>query len=128
MRQKLDITLVYVEDDPSIREEMEIFLGVRVKKLVVAANGLEGLELIEKENPDIIITDIQMPVMDGIEMIQKLHEKGNIAPVIALTAFSKSDTRLETIMSVGFCSCLGKPINPYDLEAQIKKQIDKGGE
>ena len=87
--------VLYVEDEELIREEMEYFLNKYVKKLYTASNGQEGLELFRTINPDIIITDIQMPIMDGLEMLKQMDRKG--IPVIVTTAYSDIDFFLEAI-------------------------------
>lgn len=76
-----NITLLYVEDDEMTLEEISFFLKKYVKKLIVAKNGEEGLELFKEHNPDMVITDIQMPIMNGLEMSKKILE---INPIFQL--------------------------------------------
>ena len=64
------ISVLYVEDDDITREELVFFLENKVRELYVAKNGQEGFELFEKHQPDLIITDIQMPVMTGTKIIR----------------------------------------------------------
>lgn len=66
-----NLDILYVEDDDSTREELEYFLSTKVNNLYVGKNGQEGYDLFISENPDLIITDIQMPVLNGIEMLKK---------------------------------------------------------
>ncbi len=90
-----NVTLIYVEDEEIIREEVEFFLSQYIKNIYTAMNGEEGLALYKEVNPDIIITDIQMPKMNGLEMIKKINNK-NI-PIIITTAFSDMEFLLEAI-------------------------------
>jgi YesN/AraC family two-component response regulator len=69
--------VLYVEDDEMQRENLKIFLKRRVGKLYMAENGKEGFKVFEEQNPDIIITDLKMPVMDGIEMSKKIRDNNN---------------------------------------------------
>ena len=75
------ITVLYVEDDIEIREELESFFSFRVKELFVAENGSEGLELYKKHQPDIVVTDINMPLMNGIEMLKHIRAIDKNTPV-----------------------------------------------
>lgn len=85
------VTLLYVEDDCSTREQFAIFLNRMVGKLIIAADGQEGLDAFYAHRPDIIITDIQMPVMDGLTMAEKIHGAHPDLPVIFITAHEKSE-------------------------------------
>ena len=63
-----ELTLLYVEDEEEIREQLSRFLRRRVGTLYTAANGKEGLEMFRQHQPDLVITDIEMPIMNGLEM------------------------------------------------------------
>eukprot|EP01029_Cantina_marsupialis_P032403 TRINITY_DN98675_c0_g1_i1.p1 TRINITY_DN98675_c0_g1~~TRINITY_DN98675_c0_g1_i1.p1 ORF type:complete len:428 (-),score=37.44 TRINITY_DN98675_c0_g1_i1:43-1326(-) len=88
-------SVLYVEDEELIRDEMHYFLCKYLKNIYVAKNGQEGLDLFNEVNPDIIITDLQMPVMNGLEML-KLIDNKNI-PVIITTAFSDIEYFMQAI-------------------------------
>jgi PAS domain S-box-containing protein len=127
MNQKQDffyylkkINLLYVEDDDSTREELEFFLQKKVNKLIVAKNGQEGLELFEKHNPDLIITDIQMPILNGIKMIKEIKEKNPNIPVVIITAFNDTDYLFEAI-KLNVTNYLTKPLNLYNLSDTLIK-------
>lgn len=117
MREKLDITLLYVEDDIDIREEMIHLFERHFSCLLVAENGVEALKILQLQTPDIILTDIQMPIMDGIELIKRVKITHADLPVIALTAFNTSDTKIEILKDLGISNCLGKPV---DIPAMIQ--------
>lgn len=123
MREKLDIVLLYVEDDIEIREEMATYLERRVHHLIIAANGVEALHVLEHTKPNLIITDVQMSIMDGIKLIRRIKEMDPNLPIIALTAYNSSDTRLDEIMSLKISECLGKPVDPSILMRTIEKFI-----
>lgn len=120
MRELLNITLLYVEDDPDIRDELSMYLERRIKNLLIAKNGAEALEIMEHEKPDLILTDIQMPIMDGMELIRRVKMVGTQLPIIALTAFNASDSRMDEIMELGTSGCLGKPVEVAKLMEMIK--------
>jgi CheY-like chemotaxis protein len=86
------LTVLYVEDDELTREMYSLFLSGIVGKLIIAKNGAEGLEAYHKHHPDIIITDIMMPVMDGLEMLKQVHTSNTTVPAIILSAVEASDS------------------------------------
>ena len=88
------ITVLYVEDEMIIQEEVKFFCERFIPNFHTASNGQEALEVFKKINPDIIVTDIQMPKMNGIEMIKRLN--CNI-PVIITTAYSDAEFFLQAI-------------------------------
>lgn len=120
-----EISVLYVEDDKNIQEELEYFLSNRVGKLYVANNGKEGLESYEKYQPDLVITDIQMPILDGIKMSEKIKELNPAALIVIITAFNDSNYLFEAI-KLNITSYLTKPLDLkllIDTLAKISKDI-----
>ncbi len=85
------IKVLYVEDEEDIRNEIVDILCLKVQNIFVAQNGQEGYESYLENKPDIIITDIKMPILDGIGMIEKIREIDNDIPIIITSAFADSD-------------------------------------
>jgi len=112
-----NLTCLYVEDDELIRESFLLMIKRYFKEVFVAENGEEGLELYKKYKPDIIISDIRMPKMNGIEMAKKIKESNPDAYIIFITAFSDSDY-LKAAIELGVEGYLNKPI---DRDMLIKK-------
>ncbi len=104
-----ELTVLYVEDDPLLREELAKFLLRRVKKLYLAENGEAGLELFEKNKPDMVLSDVRMPVMDGLKMSEIIKKKSHNTPVILATAYDDSDLLIKAI-DIGVDKFIKKPI------------------
>ena len=117
-----NITILYVEDEITIAEQVKFFFSRFVKGFYVASNGLEGLELYKEINPDIIITDIQMPKMNGLDMIKEIDDK-NI-PVIITTAYSDSSYLLKAI-ELNVDKFVIKPVNLVDLVSDVQRLVLK---
>lgn len=120
------LSLLYVEDDDNTREELEYFLQNKVKNLYVAKNGQEGFDLFEKHQPDLIITDIQMPVMTGTKMIKLIKQINSTIPIVIITAFNDTDYLFEAI-KLNVTNYLTKPLNLFALSevlANIAKNIN----
>jgi YesN/AraC family two-component response regulator len=109
-----EISVLYVEDDDNTREELVFFLENKVKKLYVAKNGQEGLELFEKYQPDLIISDIQMPVMNGTKMVKLIKQVNTTVPIVFITAFNDADNLYEAI-KLNVTNYLTKPLNLFAL-------------
>ena len=90
-----------------------------------AGNGIEGLQQVEEEEPDIIISDIMMPEMDGLEMTRKLKNqlKTSHIPIILLTAKASQEQKLEGLEE-GADSYIPKPFNKRHLQIRVKKLIE----
>lgn len=92
-----------------------------------ASNGEAGLELIARERPDIVVTDIRMPRMDGLEMLRRLREEGCGASVILLTAYSDF-TYAQSALKLGAVDYLLKPFHDGELEAAVQRISGRGRE
>lgn len=116
------LTLLYVEDEASIREEMIEILELDFEDIHVAKNGQEGLEMFQKFHPDIVISDIQMPLMDGITMSQKILSIDSNAKIILTTAFNEQGF-LDKATEAGIKSYINKPVNVSELFETIESLI-----
>ncbi|MFM8333650.1 MAG: diguanylate cyclase domain-containing protein [Candidatus Methylumidiphilus sp.] len=112
------VSVLYVEDDADIREQLRQFLIRRVGGLLTAENGAVGLALFRASQPDIVVTDILMPVMDGLAMVRAIRESAPRLPVIITTAFNETDFLLQAI-DLAVDAYVLKPVNGARLEAVL---------
>lgn len=110
--------VLYVEDNDNTREELEYFLERKVERLFVAKNGQEGLDLFKENQPDLIIADIQMPIMNGIKMVEAIKEINSNIPIVFVTAFNDTDYLFEAI-KLNVAGYLTKPLNLYALSETL---------
>lgn len=113
--------ILVVEDDIEIAKAVEIYLKNQGYKVFVGHNGVEGLEIINKENIHLAIVDIMMPVMDGIQMTIKLREKFDF-PIIMLSAKSEEIDKIMGL-NIGADDYVTKPFAPMELVARVNSQI-----
>ena len=113
--------ILIVEDDKEIREGVQIYLQSQGYKVFQAADGVEGLEVLEKEEIHLAIVDIMMPRMDGIRMTMKLREKYDF-PVIMLSAKSEEVDKI-TGLNIGADDYVTKPFTPMELMARVNSQL-----
>ncbi|HHD80941.1 MAG TPA: response regulator, partial [Campylobacterales bacterium] len=90
-------SILFVEDEPAVRFELERFLQRYSRNVMVATNGEEGLELFKKNMPDIVISDIKMPKMNGIDMAKEMKKLSAEQTIIFTTAHSDNSYFLEAI-------------------------------
>lgn len=111
MRKKYfeDISLLYVEDEENIRKNAISYFSRLFSFVYEAKNGVEALKITKEKKPNIIITDIKMPSMTGLEFIKKLREFDNQTQVIVLTAFTDTSYLLQAV-ELGLVKYLVKPI------------------
>jgi diguanylate cyclase (GGDEF)-like protein len=117
---KLDISVLYVEDEIEIAEEIRFFLKARVKTLFFAKDGLDALELYKQENPDIIITDIQMPRINGLEMIHSIREENQAVPILITSAYNDSNYLMRSL-NLSVDAYILKPTNLAELYLRLEK-------
>ena len=113
------LTILYVEDEPAGRREISQFLQRRCGTLVLAQDGREGLEQFAAHHPDLVVTDIRMPRMDGLEMAGAIRTRDAAVPIIALTAVDGSDDLIRAI-DAGIDRYVLKPVRPDKLEQALR--------
>ena len=113
--------VLIVEDDKEIREGVEIYLKSQGYQVFQAADGVEGLKIIEKEEIHLAIVDVMMPRMDGIQMTIKLREKYDF-PVIFLSAKSEEVDKIMGL-NMGADDYVTKPFTPMELLARVNSQL-----
>lgn len=106
------LTVLYVEDDADTRDQFSEFLRRPVDTLITASNGAEGLEAFIKYAPDIVVTDILMPHMDGLTMSYEIRGMAPAVPIIVITAFEQTDYLMRAI-NIGVDKYVTKPVNSY---------------
>lgn len=92
-----ELVVLYVEDEEDIRDQMFGLLRILFKKVDVACDGYEGLKMFQERPYDLVITDIQMPNMNGLDMIEHIRMKNGEIPIIITTAFSDQDYFIRSI-------------------------------
>ena len=107
-----------MEDEPGVRKRVVNTLGYYFKKVYEAENGQEGLDAYYENQPDLILCDIQMPIMNGIEMIKKIREEDVLVPIILLTAYNSEEYLIELI-NLHVQHFILKPINAQNLEEAL---------
>ncbi|HIX38012.1 MAG TPA: response regulator transcription factor [Candidatus Blautia pullistercoris] len=113
--------ILIVEDDKDIREGVGIYLKSQGYQVFMAADGVEGLEILDREDIHLAIVDIMMPRMDGITMTMKLREKHDF-PVIMLSAKSEEVDKVMGL-NIGADDYVTKPFTPMELMARVNSQM-----
>jgi len=117
--------ILIVDDDSEMRRTMSDVLidaGFRITK---AKNGVEALERCEAEAPDLIVTDVFMPQLDGIELIRKLYEKDIATRVLAISGREFSVDYLEIARSIGAIAILRKPFGATELLLKVNECLEQ---
>ena len=116
--------ILIVEDNPQNMRLIEMALSAESYTLLEATNGEEALEVVKKERPDLIIMDIQLPKMSGLEVTRKLREIPEFSrtPIIAITAYAMKGDK-EKALDAGCNAYLSKPISARDLPNLIAKML-----
>lgn len=113
-------SVLYVEDEPGLRRNVGEMLGLLFGKVYLAENGIQALSLFHEHSPDLIITDLQMPEMGGMELVRTLRAKGDETPVIILSAYTDTTDMLEAI-ELSLVRYIVKPITETKLTDALEK-------
>ena len=117
-------TILTVDDSPSIRQMIKVVLGPAGHTVIEAGDGAQGLEQAKANRPALVITDLNMPVMNGLEMIRALRKQPSLTglPIVFLTTESSDATKQEA-KSAGATAWITKPFKPEQLLTVVGKLV-----
>jgi CheY-like chemotaxis protein len=121
------LTILVIEDEPSFRRTLTAYLEDSGYRVLEAANGQEGLDRLERGKPDVVVTDLRMPVMDGFEFMLHLRTANPGTPVIALTG--TGDKQAQAVaLDHGARECILKLVEDLQaLETAIERALASMG-
>jgi len=117
------LTLLYVEDDTITRENAVEYFSDMFANILEASDGLEAYQIYEEESIDIIITDIEMPKLNGLEMAKKVRKLNKKIPIIITTAFTTNEYLLEAV-ELQLIKYIAKPVSPKTLNDALDLAYD----
>lgn len=117
--------VLIVEDEPTLSNAMKAKLEKEGYEVVIAKNGLEGLQMVSKEKPDIVLLDIVMPVMDGISLLRNLRRDPQVGsvPVIVLSNLSDSEDILKAMEDEAYDYLIKSDVTLETIVAKIKNRL-----
>jgi len=116
--------ILIVEDDPTVGESLRLFLKKKGHEILLASNGKEALQLFRHEIVDLVITDVVMPKMDGIELLEAVKGLKPEAEVIVISAQGTIEKAVQA-MKLGAFDFIEKPINPRVISLLIERALEK---
>jgi len=118
------LRVLVVDDDPGLRRSLGMILGDAEHDVVQATNGSEGLEAARDHDPDVVLCDVRMPEMDGIEFLERYREAGGRALVIVMTAYGSTDLAVEA-MKKGAYDYIPKPFGADEVLLTLQKAQER---
>ena len=122
IQKTMPLRLLYVEDDEILRTSTSGVFGNFFENILLATNGKEGLESVQKNNIDIIITDISMPKMDGIEMISEIRKFNTDIKILVISAFNEQNI-IENAKKYNISGYIFKPIDLNQMCQQLEQAV-----
>ena len=119
--------ILVIDDEPSITNLVSAYLKPEGYEVFTAADGNAGLKAARALKPDLIILDLMLPEMNGLEMLRKLREEGNVTPVIILTALDSVEDKVEGLNS-GADDYLVKPFDFRELLARVRTLVRRSSD
>jgi diguanylate cyclase (GGDEF)-like protein len=117
-----NFTLLFVEDDKETQEQMKIIMEDEVKDFYQAYNGEEGLALYRETKPDVVLTDINMPIMSGLDMAEKIKLIDKNQPILIMSAFDEKNILLSAI-NMGIDGFIVKPVDMIELNNKLTRIV-----
>ncbi|OCL82083.1 response regulator transcription factor [Arcobacter porcinus] len=115
-----NLTILYAEDEEGIRKNIADSLSYYVKEVIEASNGEEAFNLFEMKKPDIILSDLHMPILNGIDFVKRVRQNNRNIPIVMITAFTDKKYLLEAV-ELHMEKYIVKPIELYELLESLEK-------
>lgn len=122
-----NLTMLYVEDDIDVLQDTLFLLGDYFKTSYTAQDGKTALKLFNERKPDIILLDINLPLMNGLDVAREIRATDSDIPIIMISAYSDKDKLLDAI-NIGVSSYIVKPFKIAEIKETIEKLIEKQSE
>lgn len=119
MESSLNLNVLLVDDSFVNRQYIRTVLEEKNINVIEAGDGAEALDILESSTPDLIILDLLMPIMGGVETLQKIRDRGHQYPILVLTADINDSTR-QTCLKLGVSGFINKPTNEREILKLIK--------
>ena len=116
--------ILVVDDEESMRQFLEIALSKAGHRITVAESGRRAIDLVEKQAFDLVISDIKMPDMSGVEVLRHVTDTDPRIPVVMITAYASAETAVEALR-LGAYDYLTKPFNLEELKVNIENALEK---
>lgn len=123
---KIPVRVLFVDDEETARAALGRMLGRTVAGYKTAADGQEALELFENEPFDVVITDIRMPRMSGLELSREIKRRNPAVSIFVVTAHSEASYRKEAA-DAGIAAYIVKPVDMDDLMTRLRRHADSTG-
>ncbi len=115
--------IVIIDDDESMLETLDAFLSNNGYSVITAADGAMGIDLIKKERPDLVISDVKMPVLSGLDVLKMTKEISDNLPVVIMTAFDDNESTIKA-MQLGAYDYLEKPIEKEKFNLVVRRALE----
>ena len=116
--------VLLIDDEVNLLTVTEDHLRSEDYEVVTAADGHTGLQLVDETHPDVVVTDLRMDGMDGIEVVTRLKRSHASLPVLVLTAYGEIDSAVKA-MKAGALDYLTKPIDPVALSSALRRAVSE---
>ena len=116
--------MLIVDDEPRLLRVLRLGLPEHGFNVLTASNGQEALKFLFDKQIDVVVTDIRMPVMDGVELIYEMERLDIKLPIVVTTAYADIDTAVKTLKH-GACDYIRKPFSVDELVQSVKKAMEK---
>lgn len=116
--------ILVIDDDPSIRDLVKYILEKEGHQIFLAENGAEGVELFEQEEPQLVLLDLQMPVMDGFEFLKHIEPSPDAPFLVIILTGCDDDENIRESFDLGACIFMRKPLETAEVSRVVNKALE----